>query len=80
MFAFNSKLFNAIDMLEQVQNYLSQFESYPGENSNDIRSHVVSRGWIEYPRSVYESFCRVSAKTGINSDILGKFEEDSRLN
>ncbi|WP_317259368.1 Ldh family oxidoreductase [Paenibacillus baimaensis] len=66
IFAFDSKLFGSVNMIKQIQDYLKQFKTYPGYNSLEISNQIMSRGWIEYPKSQLESIIRVSNRSGIN--------------
>ncbi|MFC3770983.1 Ldh family oxidoreductase [Paenibacillus sp. GCM10012303] len=64
--AFSSKLFKVDEMKEQIQAYLNAFRTYPGKHSFEQRREMMERGWIEYPIEVYETFCRVSEKSGVS--------------
>lgn len=69
IFAFDSKLFNSAHMIKQIQDYLKQFKTYPGYHSFEISNQVMSRGWIEYPKSQLDSIIRVSNRSGINMNF-----------
>ena len=47
-------LFQNTQMIQQIQSYLAQFQSYPGQHASRIRQRIISKGWMMYPASIIQ--------------------------
>jgi LDH2 family malate/lactate/ureidoglycolate dehydrogenase len=62
-------LFQNTQMIQRIQSYLAQFQSYPGQHASNVRQETISRGWMMYPASIIEQVNDIAARKHITRRI-----------